>query len=76
MPKRIAASHIQCNAVLWLFREQNKQKQSCTELLRCCCPYLNNSSPIFPYIAINEDPEEEEEEEDPDYSFPLSSVHW
>lgn len=49
--------------------------KTCTKLLlRCCCPYLNNSSPVFPHLAINEDPEDEEEEEDQDYSFPISSI--
>lgn len=45
-------------------------------LLRCCCPYLNNSSPVFSYLAINEDPEEEDEEDDPDYSFAISILDW
>lgn len=48
---------------------------TCTELLlRCCFPYLNNSSPVFSYLAINEDPEEDDEEDDQDYSFPISSI--
>lgn len=69
------ASHYKSHKMQRCITAVQRALKTCTELLlRCCCPYLNNSSPVFPHLAINEDPEDEEEDEDQDYSFPISSI--